>query len=121
MKAMSEAMLLRVFVGEDDRYGGKSLYHAIVQKALEQNLAGATVLPGPDGFGRSRYVRSELCIDAGPRSPMVIEIVDDEAKINQFLPILSEMVESGLVTLEKVRAIRYRRETKADRKMEEAT
>jgi PII-like signaling protein len=121
MKAMSEAMLLRVFVGEDDRYGGKSLYHAIVQKALEQKLDGATVLPGPDGFGRSRYVRSELCVDAGPRSPMVVEIVDEEAKINQFLPILSEMVESGLVTLEKVRAIRYRRETKSDRKMEEAT
>jgi uncharacterized protein len=72
-------------------------------------MAGATVLPGPEGFGRSRYVRSELNVDAGLRLPVVVEIIDSEEQINRFLPIVHEMVESGLVTLEKVRAIRYRR------------
>jgi uncharacterized protein len=107
--AIAEAVLLRVFVREEDRYGGRALYKAIVARALEERMAGATVLPGPEGFGRARHVRSELSVDAGPRLPMVIEIVDSEAQIDRFLPILHEMVDSGLVTLEKVRAIRYRR------------
>ena len=72
-------------------------------------MAGATVLPSPEGFGRSRWVRSELIVDAGPRLPMVVEIVDSEENVDRFLPMLHEMVESGLVTLEKVRAIHYRR------------
>lgn len=84
-----------------------------MRKALEQKLEGATVLPGPDGFGQSRHVRSELSIDAGPRSPMIVEIVDREERINSFLPYLQDMVDSGLMTLEKVRAIRYRREQAA--------
>ena len=104
-----EAVLLRVFVGEEDRYKGRSLYQAIVATALERRMAGATVLPGPDGFGVSRSLRTELNIDAGPRSPMVVEIIDSEDQINRFLPVLNDMVESGLVTMEKVRAIRYRR------------
>ncbi len=109
MRASVEAVLLRVFVGEEDRYEGRSLYQAIVATALERRMAGATVLPGPDGFGISRSIRTELNVDAGPRSPMVVEIVDSEDQINRFLPVLNDMVESGLVTLEKVRAIRYRR------------
>ena len=109
MGVVTEAVLLRVFVGEEDRYHGRVLYEAIVAKALERKMAGATVLPGPEGFGRSSHVRSELNVDAGPRRPMVVEIVDSEDRIDRFLPVLHEMVESGLVTLEKVRAIRYRR------------
>src|SRR5260221_9627059 len=103
-----EAVLLRVFVGTDDRHGERALYEAIVQRAREMGMAGATVLPGPEGFGRSRHIRSELSVDAGPRQPMVVEIVDTDEQIDRFLPILDGMMESGLVTLEKARAIRYR-------------
>lgn len=108
MGTFAEAVLLRVVVGEEDRYGGRALYQAIVSRALKEKMAGATVLSAPEGFGRSRYVRSELNVDAGPRLPMVVEIVDSEEKIDRFLPIVHEMLESGLVTLEKVRAKRYR-------------
>ena len=102
-----EAVLLRVFIGADDRHGERALYEAIVERAREMGMAGATVLPGPEGFGRSRHIRSELSVDAGPRQPMVVEIVDTEEQIERFLPIIDGMVASGLVTLEKVRAIRY--------------
>ena len=114
MRVPVDAILLRVFVGEEDRYEGRSLYQAIVATALERRMAGATVLPGPDGFGVSRSVRTELNVDAGPHSPMVVEIVDTEARINDFLPVIDEMIESGLVTMEKVRAIRYRRPDSLD-------
>jgi uncharacterized protein len=114
MRTPVEAILLRIFVGEEDRYKGRSLYQAIVTTALERRMAGATVLPGPDGFGISRSFRTELNVDAGSRSPMVVEIVDTEDQINRFLPVLNEMVESGLVTLEKVRALRYRRPDSLD-------
>ena len=102
-----EAVLLRVFVGTDDRHGERALYEAIVRRAREMGMAGATVLPGPEGFGRSRHIRSELSVDAGPRQPMVVEIVDTEEQIERFLPVVDRMVASGLVTVEKVRAIRY--------------
>jgi uncharacterized protein len=118
MRQSVEAVLLRVFVGEEDRYQGRSLYQAIVATALERRMAGATVLPGPDGYGISRSVRTELNVDAGPRSPVVVEIVDSEDQIDRFLPVLNDMVESGLVTLEKVRAIRYRRPDSLEPQME---
>jgi len=102
-----EAVLLRVFVGTDDCHGERALYEAIVERARQMGMAGATVLPGPEGFGRSRHIRSELSVDAGPRQPMVIEIVDSEEQIDRFLPVLDGMMDSGLVTLENVRAIRY--------------
>lgn len=108
MGTFAEAVLLRVVVGEEDRHGGCVLYQAIVSRALKEKMAGATVLPALEGFGRSRYVRSELNVDAGPHLPMVVEIVDSEEQIDRFLPIVREMLESGLVTLEKVRAKRYR-------------
>ena len=110
MTAPTEAVLLRVFVGENDRFRGRPLYEAIVATAFERKMAGATVLPGPEGFGQTRGIRSEINIDAGPRSPMVVEIVDAQDKIDQFLPELDVMVETGLVTLEMVRAIYYRRD-----------
>lgn len=110
MAAPAEAVLLRVFVGENDRFHGRPLYEAIVAKALERKMAGATVLPGPEGFGHSRNVRSEINVDAGSRSPIVIEIVDAKERIDDFLPVLDEMVETGLVTLELVRAIYYQRD-----------
>jgi PII-like signaling protein len=102
-----EAMLLRVFLGEGDYYGHRPLCQAIVARALEMKMAGATVLPGPAGFGHSRVVRSELSVDA-PHLPLVIEIVDTEEQIERFLPALDEMMESGLITIERVRAIHFR-------------
>lgn len=113
MSIAEDAVLLRIFMGEEDQYQGRPLYQAIVAQARAAKLAGATVLPGPEGFGRSRYIRSELNVDAGLRVPMVVEIVDSEAQIHAFLPRVHDMVESGLVTLEKVRAIYYRRRTQS--------
>jgi PII-like signaling protein len=107
MQTAVEAVLLRVFVGADDRHGERALYETIVDRAREMKLAGATVLPGPEGYGQSRHIRSELSIDAGPRQPMVVEIVDSAAQIDRFLPVLDTVMESGLVTIEKVRAIHY--------------
>ena len=109
-----ESILLRVFVGEEDSCEGVPLYQAIVAKALELGIAGATVLPCPEGFGRSRKIRTQFNIDGGSRLPMVIEIIDGEEAINAFLPALNQMVESGLVTMERVRAIRYARRPAAD-------
>lgn len=102
-----EAVLLRVFVGESDRFHGRPLAEAIVVKALELKMAGATVLPGPKGFGHARRIHSEINVDAAPRSPMVVEIIDAKEKIDAFLPAVDEMVETGLVTLEIVQARFY--------------
>jgi uncharacterized protein len=99
--------LLRVFVGEEDSYHGRSLCEAIVAKALERGMAGATVLSGQEGFGRSRHLRTEANIDAGPRRPTVIEIVDTEEAVNEFLPFLYGIVDSGFVTFGKVRTIHF--------------
>jgi PII-like signaling protein len=107
MSSPVEAVLLRVFVGESDRFHGRPLADALVMKALERKMAGATVLPGPRGFGRSRRIHSEINVDAAPRSPVVVEIVDAREKIDAFLPAVDEMVETGLVTLEIVQALFY--------------
>lgn len=109
MPELAEATLLRIFVAENDRLHGHLLYHALVEKARDMKMAGATVLPAPVGFGQSRMVRCELNVDAGPHLPVVIEIVDTEKNIARFLPAIDGMIDSGLVTLEKVRAVFYRR------------
>jgi uncharacterized protein len=101
------ATLLRIFLGERDRHEGKPLYDAIVRKARESHLAGATVLRGPLGYGHSSRVHRAGLVDLSEDLPMVIEIVDEEDKIQAFMPILEAMMGSGLVTLEKVRVIRY--------------
>jgi PII-like signaling protein len=109
MPEIAEATLLRIFVAENDRLHGRLLYHALVEKAQEMKMAGATVLPAPAGFGQSRMMRSELNVDAGPILPVVIEIVDTEENIARFLPAIDGMIDSGLVTMEKVRAAFYRK------------
>ena len=109
MPEIVEATLLRIFVAENDRLRGHLLYHALVEKAQEMKMAGATVLPAPVGFGQSRMVRHELNVDAGPYLPVVIEIVDTDENITRFLPAIDGMIDSGLVTLEKVRAVFYRK------------
>jgi hypothetical protein len=106
----ADAVLLRIFVGEEDTFEGRPLYEALVALAIKHKMAGATALRGPSGFGRSRYLRTELNVDAGSKVPMVVEIVDDAAKIDGFLPLLEPMVESGLMTLEGVRVVRYSRD-----------
>jgi PII-like signaling protein len=102
-----DAMLLRAFFGEDDRYKGRPLYEAIVMKAREAHLAGATVLRGPIGFGHSSRVHTTKILRLAEDLPIIIEIVDTEAKIKAFLPTLDTMMTSGLVTLEKVQVLLY--------------
>jgi PII-like signaling protein len=108
MQLPHEATLLRIFIGESDRWEHTPLYEAIVLKAREMHLAGATVLRGPAGFGKSSRLHTAKILRLSYDLPLVIEIVDAEEKINSFLPVLSGMMKGGLVTLEKVRVIDYR-------------
>ena len=108
-----EATLLRIFIGESDRWEHKPLYEAIVLKARELHLAGATVLRGPMGFGKSSRLHTAKILRLSMDLPLVIEIVDSEEKIQGFLPMLDEMIKGGLVTLEKVRVIDYRADADA--------
>lgn len=107
MQLPHDAMLLRIFFGERDRFAGRPLFDAIVQKARELHLAGATVLRGPIGYGSNSRVHRANLLEISEDLPMVIEIVDTEEKIDGFLPELERMMGSGLVTLEKVKVIRY--------------
>jgi PII-like signaling protein len=108
MQIPKDAVLLRIFIGESDRADHKPLYEAIVLKAREMHLAGATVLRGPMGFGKSSRVHTSKIIRLSMDLPLVIEIVDSEQKINEFLPVLEGMIGGGLVTLEKVQVVHYR-------------
>ncbi len=107
-----EAVLLRIFIGESDRWQHQPLYEAIVLKAREHQLAGATVLRGPMGFGKSSRLHTAKILRLSQDLPLVIEIVDSEEKIEAFLPVLDSMMGGGLVTLEKVRVMDYRAENR---------
>src|SRR5690242_12436318 len=107
MQLPRDAVLLRIFIGEDDRSGHRPLYEAIVLKAREQQLAGATVLRGPMGFGHSSRLHTAKILRLSEDLPFVVEIVDSEERINAFLPILDKMMGSGLVTMEKVQVLQY--------------
>ncbi len=108
MKIPEEGFLLRVFIGESDKWKGKPLYEAIVLKARELHLAGATVLRGPMGFGAHSRLHTAKILRLSEDLPVVIEIVDAKEKIDTLMPHIDEMVQEGLVTLEKVQVIRYR-------------
>jgi PII-like signaling protein len=108
MQIPHQAVLLRIFIGESDRWQHQALYEAIVLKARENHLAGATVLRGPMGFGKSSRLHTAKILRLSFDLPLVIEIVDSEEKINAFLPLLDGMITGGLVTLEKVNVIEYR-------------
>jgi uncharacterized protein len=108
MKIPEDGKLLRIFIGESDRWQHQPLYEAIVLKAREMGLAGATVLRGPMGFGANSHLHTAKILRLSMDLPMVIEIVDSAEKINQFLPHLDDMVLEGLVTLEDVKVIKYR-------------
>lgn len=108
MQMPQAAVLLRIFIGENDKHEGRPLYEAIVLAARERHLAGATVLRGPMGFGASSRLHTTRILRLSEDLPLVIEIVDSEDKIKAFLPVLETMMTaSGLVTLEKVQVIRY--------------
>ena len=107
MQTLRDAILLRILIGEDDRFEHRPLYEAIVLKAREMQLAGATVLRGPMGFGRSSRLHTAKILRLSDDLPFIIEIVDEEDKINAFLPVLDSMMTSGLVTLQPVRALHY--------------
>lgn len=109
MDVPHEAVLLRIFTSTADRCGLEPLYLAIVARARAQHLAGATVLRGPLGFGRSAQVHESHLWPPAQDLPVVIEIVDSEEKITGFLPVLDEMMESGLVTIERAQVLQYGR------------
>src|SRR6266550_1628211 len=107
MQIPEDAVLLRIFIGESDRHRHQPLYEAIVLKAREMQMGGATVLRGPMGFGKSSHLHSAKILRLSEDLPMVIEIVDSQAKIDAFLPVLDKMMGSGLVTVEKVQVLQY--------------
>jgi uncharacterized protein len=107
MQVPTEAMLLRIFMGEDDRADGRPLYEVLVIKAREMQLAGATVLRGPMGFGRSSRLHTAKILRLSEDLPVVVEIVDAEPRIRGFLEAIGPMMKSGLVTLERVEVLRY--------------
>lgn len=107
MQIPRQAMLLRIFIGEDDRDDGHPLYESIVLKAREMQLAGATVLRGGMGFGQSSRLHTAKILRLSEDLPLVVEIVDSQDKIDAFLPILEGIMSSGLVTLEKVQVLQY--------------
>src|SRR5579864_3982020 len=108
MQIPHDAVLLRIFIGESDRWKHQPLYEAIVLKARELHLAGATVLRGPMGFGKSSRLHTAKILRLSFDLPLVIEIVDTEENLRLFMPCLDEMMKGGLVTLEKVKVIHYR-------------
>lgn len=103
-----EGYLLRIFIGESDRWQGRPLYEALVLRAREQHLAGATVLRGPMGFGARSRVHTAKILRLSEDLPIVIEIVDSKEKIDAFLPHVEAMMSDGLVTLERIEVLQYR-------------
>ena len=108
MKLPEEGMLLRIFIGETDQYKGKAVYEQIVLKAREMNLAGATVVRGLMGFGADSRLHTAKLLRLSEDLPIVIELVDTKENLDKLLPFLDEVVTEGLITLEKVRVIKYR-------------
>ncbi len=115
MQVPKDAILLRIFLGESDRFGRQPLYEAVVLKARELQLAGATVLRGPMGFGHSSRIHTAKILRLSFDLPIVIEIVDAEKKVMDFLPVVDAMMASGLVTLEKVQVLQYGTQGPEDR------
>lgn len=107
-KLQDKGCLLRIFIGESDKYKGKSLYEQIVLKARELKLAGATVLKGIMGFGANSHLHSAKILRLSEDLPIIIEIVDSKKNIERFLPFLDESVKDGLITIEELNIIKYR-------------
>lgn len=114
MDGGTEAVLLRIFIGESDHWHGKPLHIAIVEKAREQGLAGATVLRGIEGFGARSVIHTARLLELSTDLPIIVEIVDTPEKVDAFLETAKEMVSEGLATLERVRIVFYRAGAKPD-------
>jgi uncharacterized protein len=114
MQIQRDAVLLRIFFGEDDKVGNLPLYEAIVRKAREMHLGGATVLRGHAGFGHSSRIHTTKILRLSQDLPVIVEIVDTQEKIDTFLPVLDGMMTSGLVTIEKVQVLQYGTESQRD-------
>lgn len=112
MRPPSEASLLRIFIGESDKADGRPLCEVIVEEARKQGLAGATALRGFLGFGANSRIHTSKVLRLSEDLPVVVEIVDEEKKIDAFLPELDKMMGEGLITIEKVRVIAYRHNSK---------
>lgn len=108
MKIPAEGKLLRIFIGEADKWQGKPLYEEIVLLAKKNGMAGATAIKGFLGFGCKSHMHTSKLLRLSEDLPVIVEIVDSEEKINQFLPRLDEMVKEGLITLEKAQVVMYR-------------
>jgi len=108
MRLQGEGKLLRIFIGESDTWHGKPLYQAIVLRLREEGLAGATVIRGIEGFGAKSHLHTSRILRLSEDLPLLIEVVDEAARIDAVLPVLDEMIEDGLVTLEKVEVVHYR-------------
>jgi PII-like signaling protein len=108
MEIPTDSVLLRIFIGEASRFEHRPLHEAIVLKAREMHLAGATVLRCTMGYGKSSRLHTSKILRLSDDLPLIIEIVDDEAKVNAFLPVLDKMMPAGLATIEKVRTVYYR-------------
>ena len=115
MHIPKDAVLLRIFLGENDRWQGQPLYEALVLKAREMHLGGATVLRGPMGFGHSSRLHTAKILRLSEDLPFVVEIVDTEEKIQAILPELDGMIGGGLITLERANVIMYRDDRTGER------
>ncbi|MDQ7054687.1 MAG: DUF190 domain-containing protein [candidate division KSB1 bacterium] len=113
MKIEGEGKLLRIFIGEADRYEGKPLYHALVEKAREMGMAGATVIRGVMGFGAHSRLHSARLLRLSEDLPLIIEIVDTDEKVRRYVEEIDDMFQDGLITIEKAEVIRYRASLKA--------
>jgi uncharacterized protein len=121
LKISSEAKLVRIFVGESDRWHGAPLYEAIVRKVREMGLAGATVIRGVEGFGANSLIHTAKILRLSEDLPILIEIVDQEDRIATILPILDEMIGEGLITMERVEIIKYTHDIKAEKSDRQGT
>lgn len=108
MRLEGEGKLLRIFIGESDKYGRKPLYQSIVEMLREEGMAGATVLRGIEGFGATSHLHTARILRLSEDLPIVIEVADTAEKIEAIMPKLDEMVGEGLVTLERVEVVTYR-------------
>src|SRR5947199_8503164 len=108
MKIPENGHLLRIFIGDSDHWHGKPLYEELILKAREMGLAGATMLRGLMGYGATSRIHTAKLLRLSEDLPIIVEIVDSEEKISAFLPVIDEMVQEGLVTLEAVKVIQYR-------------
>jgi len=114
MKLEGEGKLLRIFIGESDRWEHKPLYEEIVQTARAMGMAGATVLRGIEGFGANSHMHTTRILRLSEDLPLVIEVVDTAAKIDALIEKISPMIEEGLITLEDVHIVKYRANSKKD-------